>query len=693
MPTLLLASDASDLPVPWSLESRWWQELVNSPGEDSEERIKAFMVSLKTLDDQVPEESREVVSSAVQRVSENIERYLQLRSLKGWAIQAAPTPQESYTVEEVLSAARQVKVDESQLEDSTDRLKRFATVLQQAVRRIDELTLEYSATPNKSLQRTMAGLSLMVMVTNRAVLEERIRIGNEELAGLEQTAKWNKERLSHARERLDLSSIGLAEVDIQIEESTLRERGFQKELLHIEAELLPNGSAARLDDRPLIAINKLIQHSRAQTQVIVGYAKKGAGGMASSGIDAAHVHSLLDSSKVWLQELGELKGQAAEWQGLIRREQDAAERLVMAVEEASTAKNRDFIEFQRLIGSALSSLDELDVEIFQASILARIVSDQAMDQLHWFACMWERGYFVVERVVLETIELLSYPLFRVSERPVTLLKIFRALAILAIAYGISVFFRRMLGKLANRKPYISSGSLYTFNRVTHYIILLVGLLWALSSIGVDFSSLLIIAGALSVGIGFGLQGIVNNFLGGLIVLFDQKLRVGDFIELAGGEMGHITEVNVQNTVIRTLTGHDILVPNSDIITRQLTNWTLRDQYARLHLPFGVAYGSDKEKVRQVVSEAARRVEETIASHRTLPDPNVWLVGFGDSALNFELVVWVDFKRSKKRQSSLRAAYYWEIETALLENELEIPFPQRDVHLKSGEESPKETVNT
>ncbi len=684
LPVLLIGANAGASPEPWSLQSGWWKGLVDESKESSDERITDFLESLKTLDLQVPQESREVVQSAITRISDNIKQYRRLRLVKGWEIEAAPTALDVYTIEQLLESARQVKADQSDLLVTEDSLERLEAVQHQIRRRIDQLDTEYSATAPKSLQRTLTGLSMMVAITNHAVLKEHIRRIEEKLLGIEQRAVWNAEILKQAKERLDLASIDLTDIDIRISEASAKEREIQKELLQIEVELIPNGSVEGLNSQTLVAINKLIVHAQAQTQRITGLAKKALKELSKVDSNTKQTSALVDTSKAWLKELADLEKQTAEWKDLVRREQDVYEKQRLAAEDATD--DRAALEFRQTVRVTLTGLEALNVELYQAVVLAKIVSSQSVEQLHWFTGFLERAYFVLEEAAWDIIDWLSYPLIRLGDKPITAFKILRALSILILAYGVSAILGRAMGELASRKTHISKASLYTFKRVAHYVILLIGLLWALSSLGADFSSLLIIGGALSVGIGFGLQGIVNNFLGGLIVLFDRKLRIGDFIELSGGETGHITEVNVQNTVIRTLDGHDILVPNSDIITRQLTNWTLRDRYARFHLPFGVAYGSDKDKVKEVVEAAALQVPETLIKHKSLPDPTVWLVGFGDSSLDFELVVWVDFRKSKKRQSSLRAAYFWEIETALTQNGLEIPFPQRDVHIKSEKET-------
>lgn len=674
----------------WSLKPGWWTSLTTGSDTEVDGRMKEVMVPLDELSLRVPEENREIVRASVDRIRLNSNEYLALRSSKGWQIEAAPTVADQYSIDELLAIAREVKVDDARVQEAQGNIQRTKSTLERMRKQVDELYDSYNKTADNSLQRTLDGLKIMVAVSNHALVSERLRIAQEELAGIQQKLSWSQDLLTKASQRLVSEQLDEGALDEGIAQVRQRRLHLDSELLQVETELAsrqPN----TLDTRPLDAVSMRVMLSRAICEEIALEARRHICHLFDKKLNKEEAQLLIDQSKVWNKDLGKIDRQIGEWRGLIRKAQDAAESAFLQESEANQepppSKCRAHYNHQRSVQDALVNVRDLDLELFQTRQLGQVVANAAILELGWFTGFWERMWLNIQHYYTKVTDGLSVPLFRINERTVTLYKLFQALAVFLLAYGLSFMMRRFLTELANRKAHISVASVYTFKRVAHYAILLIGLIWALDTLGLDFSNLLIIAGALSVGIGFGLQGIVNNFLGGLIVLFDRKLRIGDFIELSDGQMGTITEVNVQNTVIRTLTGHDILVPNSDIITRQLSNWTLRDQYARFHLPFGVAYGSEKEKVKAVVSQAARKVEETVYGHNNIPDPNVWLVGFGDSSLNFELVVWVDFRKTKKRQSSLSASYYWEIETALKENGIEIPFPQRDLHLKSGNWTP------
>lgn len=275
---------------------------------------------------------------------------------------------------------------------------------------------------------------------------------------------------------------------------------------------------------------------------------------------------------------------------------------------------------------------------------------------------------------------LEKELFSVGETAITYGSVLRFLAILVATYVISVLIQKALQRYGDMRKSFSPSSLYALKRITHYIILLIGFLLAVASIGIDLTKFAIFASALGIGVGFGLQNLISNFSAGIILLFDKTLKVGDFVELESGVTGEVQEINIRSTIITTNDNIDIIVPNSEFVAGRVTNWTMRDTYRRIKVPFAVAYGTDKELVKKAVLEAAERVPHTLNDQSHRP-PQVWLVEFGESSLNFELVVWLK-PEAVNRPGAVQAAFIWEIHTALVENAIQIPFPQRDLHIKS-----------
>lgn len=277
---------------------------------------------------------------------------------------------------------------------------------------------------------------------------------------------------------------------------------------------------------------------------------------------------------------------------------------------------------------------------------------------------------------------LGYPLFNLGDNAVSAFSILSAVLVL-IAF---LVFSKMLGRAIDRftrdRPSFHPASIYALKQMLHYALIALGVLLALTSMGVDFSKLALVAGAIGVGIGLGLQGLVNNFVSGLILFFERSLKVGDYVELESGVTGEVREINFRSTLVTTNDNIDVVVPNSEFVNSRVTNWTMRETLRRFRIPFGVAYGTDKDLVRRVIVEAAKLVSYSKLDEEKR-QPQVWLVEFGDSSLNFELLIWIGDADSIKRPGRITATYNWAIETALNANGIEIPFPQRDLHLRSG----------
>jgi small-conductance mechanosensitive channel len=232
---------------------------------------------------------------------------------------------------------------------------------------------------------------------------------------------------------------------------------------------------------------------------------------------------------------------------------------------------------------------------------------------------------------------------------------------------------------------VEKGVQISMGHLIHYAILLVGFLLALAALGVNFTNITIIGGALGVGIGFGLQTIVNNFVSGLILLFERPVRIGDYIEIQG-LWGEIKKIGLRATTVETFDRADIVIPNSDLVANQVTNWTRTNRLVRLTIPVGVAYGSDVPLVMKILLECAQENPSVMSS----PGPQVLFRGFGDSSLDFELRVFLsDIDYRLIAQSEILQ----EIDREFRLNDVEIPFPQRDLHLRSVESPVTEAISS
>jgi small-conductance mechanosensitive channel len=268
----------------------------------------------------------------------------------------------------------------------------------------------------------------------------------------------------------------------------------------------------------------------------------------------------------------------------------------------------------------------------------------------------------------------AQPLFLIGGTPITVASIASFVIILAITYGISKALQRGLGRMYRRRG-LEEGVQYALNRLLHYAILGFGIFLALDNLGISVTALAGLGAILAVGIGFGLQNIAQNFVSGLILLLERPVKKGDFVEV-GDTRGTVREIHARATVITTLDNVDILVPNGQFITEPVINSTFDSRRVRVRVDVGVAYGSNTDLVRRALEEVAAKHPAVLEQ----PPPMVRFQDFGDSSLDFSLLVWLDDPLVEPQiASDLRFA----IDRVFREQKIEIPFPQRDLHLKSG----------
>lgn len=274
--------------------------------------------------------------------------------------------------------------------------------------------------------------------------------------------------------------------------------------------------------------------------------------------------------------------------------------------------------------------------------------------------------------------------FTLGDARITVGSVLFAVIIVMLAALASRLLRNGLKRYAQRHA-SSESAMYALARVLHYLVLTIGVLLALSVANIPLSEFGLFAGALGVGLGFGLQAIFSNFISGLIILFDRSIKVGDFIQLPNGSHGVVRDIHIRATRITTTDNIDILIPNSKFITDNVVNLTWRDTARRSHIAFRVPYGSDKEVVRRAVLEAAAQVPFALTGDDTRK-PQLWVTGFGESALECAMVVWLN-AGAAQRYRGVMAAYTWALHDALEKYHLALPYPQRDLHVKSWPAQP------
>ena len=270
-------------------------------------------------------------------------------------------------------------------------------------------------------------------------------------------------------------------------------------------------------------------------------------------------------------------------------------------------------------------------------------------------------------------QILTFSAFKVGERNISLMLIIEVIVLLVVAFVLSKQLRKVL-KARLAKTRLDEGVQYTILRLIHYSIVGIVFYQAIMMLGINLTGLAFFAGIISVGIGFGLQNIANNFVSGLILLFERPVKPGDMVAVGDTE-GRVEEIQMRATTVVTRDNVTIIVPNSQFVSDEVINWSHTDPKVRIHVPVGVAYGSDVQLVTELLLQAAKDHPQVIDE----PAPNVWFTGFGNSSLDFELLVWITTPLLRK---PITSELNYAIDAAFREHDVTIPFPQRDLHLQS-----------
>lgn len=295
-------------------------------------------------------------------------------------------------------------------------------------------------------------------------------------------------------------------------------------------------------------------------------------------------------------------------------------------------------------------------------------------------------YITVATVVLCVLSLLgllapiqrvlSFPVAVVGDSPLSLW-IFMKAALVILAF---VLFSRLLRAWLDYKVYpkvgLEEGLAYAIDTFLSYLLLALGLLFSMRAVGLDLRVLMVLAGAVGIGIGLGLQNVAANLVSSFLLVFGRRIKKGDWIQV-GDTLGAVREVGLAATKVWTRDNIEYLVPNSDLTSNTITNYSLSDPLIRIHVPVGVSYNADPKQVTEILLKAAAE-EEAVSKMR---EPAVWFTEYAESSLNFELLVWIDIRQVSRK--AVQSRLYYAIFEALAEAGIEIPYPQRDIHIRSG----------
>lgn len=276
-------------------------------------------------------------------------------------------------------------------------------------------------------------------------------------------------------------------------------------------------------------------------------------------------------------------------------------------------------------------------------------------------------------------EIMNLSLFNLGDSKLTIGLVLTLILSFVILFVGAEWIRKLIVNKILSRYRLDFGTRKSIGTMVKYFLILAGIFSILQTNGLDLSAFGILAGAVGVGIGFGLQNITNNFISGLIILFEQPIKEGDRIEV-GDVSGDVIKISARSTMIVTNDNISIIVPNSQFIDSPVINWSHNDRNIRFNYPVGVSYKEDPQKIKRILLQVAKSNNGVL----NLPEPDVLFEEFGDSSLNFNLRVWTS--EYINRPNVLKSQLYYEIFKRFSEEGVEIPFPQRDLHFRSGFEN-------
>lgn len=274
---------------------------------------------------------------------------------------------------------------------------------------------------------------------------------------------------------------------------------------------------------------------------------------------------------------------------------------------------------------------------------------------------------------------LDIEVFRLSNKPVTLAAILLLLASFIAVVFLSRLTHRAIERLLERRGHGRGGAGYAIGKIAQYTVLLMGTLIALQNVGIDLSAVAALGAAVGVGIGLGLQGVLQNFVSGLILLFERHIRKGDFVVI-GDTTGRVVDIAMRATTLITRSGVLVVVPNGELVGAQVANLTQPSPAYKTRVTVGVAYGSDTARVKEILLRVAAAHPKVL---RDTP-PAVQFADFADSSLLFVLLVWID---DADAEMDILSDLRFEVDRAFREAGVEIPFPQRDIHIRTPAAAP------
>lgn len=639
-------------PNPDNLEPLWW-EYYDVDVELLRKRIDQTKKVLLSATEPLNAEEEERASPLLDEVLIGLET---LAERKGETAETPPLPKPpmgEYSLEKFLSLGKTAQ----ETKQEKELLQRKISLREESIRSmnyyLDILIASYLAETRGLGKKIVQGFEIMAMRIALLIEEQELLSLQNVLSYQEKKESLLDAEISYGRKHLQVSSSSLPQIEENIA-SLEQELALARSALY-KAQL--SSSSRDLAEQTVLShlASKAILEVKLINAEMTRWIYFGATELSSEKL--TKLHTDLNS---WKGEIGAIRRNLPEWkkeaalymQGLFEELAQSGKQ-----EKGSLALVEETLLKLQLLENQSKFYDFLQAE------LSYLVKEQFSTPVDRLANAW----YSWTASLKSQSKWFRQSFFKVGETPITPFSILKLILFIALAYLLGKAVQRWIKQFGKANRSISQAAIYTLSRLAYFTIFYLGILIAFTSIGIDFTAFAFIAGAITFWLGLGFINIVQNFVAGFILLLDKKMRVGDFISLSSGEEGTITDIHMRSTTISTPDNLKILVPNIEFIMNKCTNWTLSGQSHRICVPFKIAYGHDKNEIRKLITDCAKKISLT----DTEREPQVWLMLFGEKALEFELVVWINDYLLNKQTMNAQSIYLWAIETTLQENHIGI----------------------
>lgn len=659
-------------PNPVKLEVSWWK-YFSEKGQLSE-RVDRMINELNGLKASLKDQSQAFVSIQIDRLILSLKTLKEEDQKEPEYHPEHPLYLKTYHLTDWLKVARNIRYLEREHSHRQLEQKQIQSTIDLLRQDLDILQTKYQVLPASTVDKLRTGLTIMNSRVKVELLELRFKRNQKILAHLDGNLKELAKEKQFAEDHLDLANLQASDLKAKLKESQKIVDQAEQKLLDEEKQQFQN---PQKDNSLEILLSKVLL-LEAEIQLLfhkVIYAYVDALNQKEPTKDSS------DQVSEWRNQINRAQTKIDEWRGIAATAAEKINKKFIPAEGAEDQRDSKlFLDKYAAIQQIQLALNNISSIISDAELILRKFEQLTLEKANYAQQIVFGFWQSIKNFFSSISHYFTFTLFRINDYPVTLWVFLRSLIILIISILFAKILLRETKKRPGLKKKIGSANLYIIARMVYYLIIIAGFAIAFFSIGFDVTNFVIIAGALGVGIGLGLQSLVNNFISGLLILFEKNIRVGDILELEDGHRGRVTSISMRSSRIRCFNGLDVIVPNSELSSKCVVNWTMKDQYIRIEIPFGVGYGSDKKQVRDIVLEAIQGIPYVMEDGIKCPKPQLWLMEFGESSLNFQLVAWVDLNISQS-YSNMHSEFLWQIETALVKNGIEIPFPQRDIHIK------------